>query len=252
MNEVRDSRIVRGSVWWATLVPEKANPHKMMGTRPVVVISNDTCNKRSPMVLVCPMSTKADNHHSIHPTVTSCTSEISYVLTEQVTPLDKHQLGDYIGKLSVPEECALNAALKISMGLESKHIDNRPSSIEFESPRSATNSYTHNPAPPSQGEIDQDILELGSCLKRIFLSAVSSSLTPAVSAEGRTKAASSADSMKRRSGPPKRKWTADRIESFMQDYPSLNRDELLIKYELNSIATARTYYGRMKSGKIHG
>ena len=104
----------RGDVYMADL--GQGIGSEQGGSRPVVIVQNDTGNHFSPTVIVAAMTSKGDSKAKLptHFTLESFTQLPSMVLCEQVRTLDKQRLGEHLGRvypqpelLQVVEEDAL-------------------------------------------------------------------------------------------------------------------------------------------------
>lgn len=111
--------IQRGDIYFADL--NKGLGSEQRGTRPVVIIQNNTGNCFSPTVIVAAITGKINNK-TILPThcELSFTKNLklqSTVLTEQISTLDKKRLKNFIGKLNSNDIDSLDKALSVSLGL---------------------------------------------------------------------------------------------------------------------------------------
>lgn len=110
---------LRGEMYYADL--GKGVGSEQEGYRPVVIIQNDIGNKHSPTVIVASVSSrivgksKLPTHYYIN--AEDGLREPSVVLLEQIRTIDKHRLGQRIGKLSEKHIQGINHALAISIGL---------------------------------------------------------------------------------------------------------------------------------------
>lgn len=110
----------RGTIWWANIKTSELTvnegTHIQYGPRPVVIISNNWNNISNTMLTVLPMTTSRDdcrNHVQVH----TSSSKESFVLVEQIRPIDKTDLDNYIGTLSDVEMQSIEHALKEYIGL---------------------------------------------------------------------------------------------------------------------------------------
>lgn len=93
--------IKRGSIHWCNLGRDKLRGEQG-GIRPVVILQNDIGNRFSPVVTICPITSKIDKmkkvptHVAIH---TNVMKNESVALLEQITTISKERIGDYIGSL---------------------------------------------------------------------------------------------------------------------------------------------------------
>lgn len=93
------------------------------GSRPVVIVQNDTGNHFSPTVIVAAMTSKADSKAKLptHFALEGFTQLPSLVLCEQIRTLDKQRLGERVGRLTQKEIQQLDYALAVSFGLRRPH-----------------------------------------------------------------------------------------------------------------------------------
>lgn len=127
VNEVKDNPFIsvneekidreykRGEIYY---VHRFATTGSEMATgRPAIIVSNDRLNKKTDVVEVVFLTTKnkaiAPEHFS-----TKATGNLSTVLAEQITTVDKARLGDFIGVCTPEDMNLLNKALLVSLGLE--------------------------------------------------------------------------------------------------------------------------------------
>lgn len=107
---------LRGEMYYADL--GKGIGSEQEGYRPVVIIQNDIGNNHSPTVIVASISSriagksKLPTHYYIN--AEDGLREPSVVLLEQIRTIDKHRLGQRIGKLSEKHIQGINHALAIS------------------------------------------------------------------------------------------------------------------------------------------
>ena len=109
----------RGDIYYAKLDPHIGS--EQGGTRPVLILSNDTGNRFSPTVIAAAITsqqTKANlpTHITLN-AVDSGLARDSIVLLEQVRTLDKHRLKERMGRLDDNSMDQVDHALSISFGL---------------------------------------------------------------------------------------------------------------------------------------
>lgn len=112
-------RIHRGDIYYADLSPVVGS--EQGGSRPVLIIQNNTGNHFSPTVIAAAITgyTKRDRqptHVRIDPT-TCGLPQHSTILLEQLRTLDKSRLNEYMGSVSEEKMREVNAALSVSVGL---------------------------------------------------------------------------------------------------------------------------------------
>lgn len=116
-------RINRGQIWLAKLAEIKNDTSIQQGIRPVIIISNNKCNKHSPVITIIPLTTKIKNNLPTHvkiPTYLGIDKK-SMAITEQVMPLDIKNLIKLQGKCSNDIMNQINNALLIQLGINTKY-----------------------------------------------------------------------------------------------------------------------------------
>ncbi len=121
--QISDKHCVRGEIYLANLEPVVGS--EQGGIRPVVILQNNVGNKHSPTTIAAPITTKrVPNSLPIHVFVFATRSGLpqdSCVLLEQIRVLDKSRLTEKIGRVNAVTMDYIDAALKISVGLNSKY-----------------------------------------------------------------------------------------------------------------------------------
>src|SRR5713101_4233526 len=112
--------INRGDVYLANLDPSQGS--EQAGTRPVVIVSRDALNASSIVIIIVPITSRANKKRLL-----PCHAEIkngegglsadSVVLCEQVRAIAVSRLDKNIGHLPPQRISQLNAALKIALDL---------------------------------------------------------------------------------------------------------------------------------------
>ena len=114
-------KIKRGEIYIADLDPIVGS--EQGGERPVLVIQNNVGNTYSPTVIVLAITSryqKKKNMPTHIPIESSDLAMNSIVLVEQVRTIDKSRLIHYVGRASKESMEAVDQALKISIGVDSK------------------------------------------------------------------------------------------------------------------------------------
>ena len=107
----------RMQVWYADLSPVVGS--EQGGLRPVVIISNDKGNRRSPVVIAAPITTKIGKHRL--PTQVILPTEVgvlvdSMIECEQLRTMDKQRLKKLLFEITdTALICAINRAVRISL-----------------------------------------------------------------------------------------------------------------------------------------
>lgn len=109
----------RGDIYMANLNPFKGS--EQGGTRPVLVLQNNTGNLFCPTLIVAPLTTQV-NKKKDQPTHYLLSGvrglpEDSVALLEQIKTIDKSRVISYLGKVSKEEMKGVDEALKISLGI---------------------------------------------------------------------------------------------------------------------------------------
>lgn len=116
-------RIVkRGDIYYAELNPVIGS--EQGGTRPVLIISNDTGNRHSPTVIVAAITSRVHTKTKL-PTHTEVSDfegldKDSVVLLEQIRTIDKQRLKQYMGLMPDNIMARVDKALAISISLTYK------------------------------------------------------------------------------------------------------------------------------------
>ena len=110
----------RGDIYFADLDPVVGS--EQGGTRPVIVIQNDTGNKHSPTLIVATVTTRIRKKENMptHLLIKDNPAfrEASVVQLEQIRTIDKCRIDNYLGKVTPHELMAIEKALSISLAME--------------------------------------------------------------------------------------------------------------------------------------
>ncbi len=112
--------IKRGEIYYADLSPVVGS--EQGGTRPVLILQNDTGNHFSSTTIVAPITSvpkKSKQPTHIFIDYDFLESE-SVVLLEQLRTVDKKRLSDYLGKLSQQDMRRVESAMAVSLGMRQK------------------------------------------------------------------------------------------------------------------------------------
>lgn len=115
-----ERNIKRGDIFFAKLNPVIGS--EQGGTRPVLVISNNTGNRHSPTVIIAPITSKVHNKTNLptHITIRNFKGldKESIILLEQIRTIDKQRLGRYVGHLGTALDICVNYAIVVSLGID--------------------------------------------------------------------------------------------------------------------------------------
>lgn len=121
MNTAKNFRkILRGDVYWVDLSPLRETvKHMEGGVRPVVIVSNEYNNKYCELLNVIPMTTKKDTlpQHKSVIVMHKKDPRKSYLLPENICPINKNQLRNFICHLDHSSLDNVNKALIIQLAL---------------------------------------------------------------------------------------------------------------------------------------
>lgn len=112
--------IKRGDIYYADLSPVTGS--EQGGVRPVLIIQNDKGNHYSPTVIAAAITGRKKRWMPTHVRLyrQAGLSRSSCVMLEQVRTIDRARLIRYIGSLDEGTMAAVDTALAVSMGMESK------------------------------------------------------------------------------------------------------------------------------------
>ncbi len=114
-----DTNVKRGDIYYADLSPVVGS--EQGGTRPVLIIQNDTGNRYSPTVIAAAITSQTGKARL--PTHISLTgsnyglSKDSIVLLEQIRTIDKRRLREHMGRLDEALMNRVDDAIAVSFGL---------------------------------------------------------------------------------------------------------------------------------------
>ncbi|MDO4325956.1 MAG: type II toxin-antitoxin system PemK/MazF family toxin [bacterium] len=114
--------IKRGDIFYAELNPVIGS--EQGGTRPVLIISNNTGNRQSPTVIIAPITSRTHTKAKL-PTHTEVQDfdkldKDSIILLEQIRTIDKQRLKQYMGMIPDNIMARVDKALAISISLNNR------------------------------------------------------------------------------------------------------------------------------------
>ena len=95
---------------------DTATGHEQNGNRPAVIVSNNLCNKHSPVIEIVYLTTKQKSKLPTHTQIFHNNTP-STVLCEAVYSVDNSRIFRIVGHITEQEQQAINHALKISLDL---------------------------------------------------------------------------------------------------------------------------------------
>jgi mRNA interferase MazF len=120
-----DTTVRRGDIFYADLSPVVGS--EQGGTRPVLIVQNDTGNKHSPTVIAAAITSQTGKARlPTHINIAGGSvglSKDSVILLEQIRTIDKRRLREHMGRLDDSHMQMVDTAIVVSFGLN----DNRSS-----------------------------------------------------------------------------------------------------------------------------
>ncbi len=122
----RNQTYRRGDIFLADLDPVFGS--EQGGTRPVVILQNDTGNFYSPTLIVAPMTshvwkkTNFPTHYYL--TERAGLNYPSIIMLEQITTIDKGRIKGYLGRLNEEEMWDVDRKVGVSLGLRDMAVRN--------------------------------------------------------------------------------------------------------------------------------
>ena len=111
---------LRGQVYWANNPFAHGSVQGFSSStkgRPYLIISNNNCNKHSPTITVIPFTTKRKKYLPTHHAL-RINNILNVAMTEQITCIDKTDIGEYITTLSDKDLKIIEEKIKIQLGLK--------------------------------------------------------------------------------------------------------------------------------------
>ena len=114
-----DTTVKRGDIFYADLSPVVGS--EQGGTRPVLIVQNDTGNKHSPTVIAAAITSqtnkaKLPTHIELTGGIVGLSKD-SVVLLEQIRTIDKRRLREHMGRLDESMMNRVDTAIAVSFGL---------------------------------------------------------------------------------------------------------------------------------------
>lgn len=114
-----DTTVKRGDIFYADLSPVVGS--EQGGTRPVLIVQNDTGNKHSPTVIAAAITSQTGKarlptHINIAGGSVGLNKD-SVILLEQIRTIDKRRLREHMGRLDNAHMSLVDDAIAISFGL---------------------------------------------------------------------------------------------------------------------------------------
>lgn len=116
--------VKRGDIFYADLSPVVGS--EQGGTRPVLIIQNNTGNKHSPTVIAAAITSQINKarlptHIELSAKTYGLTRD-SVVLLEQIRTIDKKRLKERMGELDESLMSRVDSAIAVSFGLHDEQV----------------------------------------------------------------------------------------------------------------------------------
>ncbi len=119
-----DSTVKRGDIFYADLSPVVGS--EQGGTRPVLIVQNDTGNRHSPTVIAAAITSQTGKARlPTHINIAGGSvglSKDSVILLEQIRTIDKRRLREHMGRLDEKQMSMVDDAIAVSFGLPDGRI----------------------------------------------------------------------------------------------------------------------------------
>ena len=119
-----DSTVKRGDIFYADLSPVIGS--EQGGTRPVLIVQNDTGNRHSPTVIAAAITSQTGKARlPTHINIAGGSvglSKDSVILLEQIRTIDKKRLREHMGRLDEKQMNLVDEAIAVSFGLHDDRI----------------------------------------------------------------------------------------------------------------------------------
>lgn len=114
-----ESTVKRGDIFYADLSPVVGS--EQGGTRPVLIVQNDTGNRHSPTVIAAAITSQTGKARlPTHINIAGGSvglSKDSVILLEQIRTIDKRRLREHMGRLNEAQMSMVDNAIAVSFGL---------------------------------------------------------------------------------------------------------------------------------------
>ena len=114
-----EGTVKRGDIFYADLSPVVGS--EQGGTRPVLIVQNDTGNRHSSTVIAAAITSQTGKArlptHINIPGGSVGLSKDSVILLEQIRTIDKKRLREHMGRLDEDHMNQVNEAIAVSFGL---------------------------------------------------------------------------------------------------------------------------------------
>lgn len=118
MDILNCTEIKRGDIFYIS--PHESCGSEQGGGRPAVIVSNDMCNRYSPVITVVFLTTREKKDLPTHVQIKSSRYD-STALCEQVESVSKERLGNYMATCTKNEMSEIDRAIAVALDLNPKN-----------------------------------------------------------------------------------------------------------------------------------
>ena len=119
VKNMTEGSVKRGDIFYADLSPVVGS--EQGGTRPVLIVQNDTGNRHSPTVIAAAITSQTGKARlPTHINIAGGSvglSKDSIILLEQIRTIDKRRLREHMGHLDEQQMAMVDDAIAVSFGL---------------------------------------------------------------------------------------------------------------------------------------
>ena len=116
VKHMTEATVKRGDIFYADLSPVVGS--EQGGTRPVLIVQNDTGNRHSPTVIAAAITSQTGKARlPTHINIAGGLSKDSIILLEQIRTIDKRRLREHMGHLNEQQMAMVDDAIAVSFGL---------------------------------------------------------------------------------------------------------------------------------------
>lgn len=108
--------IQRGEIYYVEKLDTENMGSEQRANRPAIIVSNNLCNKHSPVVEIVYLTTQPKREMPTHVPINSAKYP-GTALCEQIHSVAVERLGDYVGRCTRDEMAQIDEALCASLGL---------------------------------------------------------------------------------------------------------------------------------------
>ncbi len=117
-----EREIHRGEIFYMTFKEQVGS--EQQGGRPVIVVSNETCNKFSPIVTIVPLTTKDKKPLPTHVELNVEGLPVyGTILCEQVQSVSQYRLSNYVGEVDDHIMRKIEKALCVQLDITTKNTE---------------------------------------------------------------------------------------------------------------------------------